>query len=206
MKKYGYTQSNADHSLFLKRQNGKITVLIIYVDDMIVTGNDVGEMTKLKTCLSNEFDMKDLGGLKYFLSIEVIRSKQGIFLSQRKYVLDLLKEAGMLDCQPIDTPIEQNHNLEELHDQVPTNKARYQRLVGRLMYLSHTRPDIAYAVSVVSRFMHNPSEVHMNAVIRIMRYLSQHQEEASCFLRITIQKLWVIVIRIGMQKEKDDAQ
>ena len=85
--------------------------------------------------------------------------------------LDLLTETGMLDCTPIDTPIEQNHRLAEYSDQEPTEKPRYQRLVGRLIYLSHTRPDVAYAVSVVSQFMHNPSEDHMDAVIRILRYL-----------------------------------
>ncbi|XP_050117549.1 uncharacterized mitochondrial protein AtMg00810-like [Malus sylvestris] len=109
--------------------------------------------------------------LKYFLGIEVARSKHGIFLSQRKYVLDLLAETGMLDCKPVDTPIEQNHRLGLFPDQVPTHKERYQRLVGRLIYLSHTRPDIAYAVSVVSQFMHSPSEAHMDAVTRILRYL-----------------------------------
>ncbi|PRQ56575.1 putative RNA-directed DNA polymerase [Rosa chinensis] len=89
--------------------------------------------------------MKDLGQLKYFLGIEVARSKKGISLSQRKYVLDLLAETGMLDCRPIETPIEMNHGLAIYPDQVPTDKGRYQRLVGRLIYLSHTRPDIAYA-------------------------------------------------------------
>ncbi|CAL8149659.1 unnamed protein product [Prunus armeniaca] len=77
----------------------------------------------------------------------------------------------MLDCKSVDTPIVHNHNLGEYPDQVPTNKERYQRLVGRLIYLSHTRPDIAYAVSVVSQFMHSPSEDHMNAVLQILRYL-----------------------------------
>ncbi|XP_004309610.1 PREDICTED: uncharacterized mitochondrial protein AtMg00810-like, partial [Fragaria vesca subsp. vesca] len=77
----------------------------------------------------------------------------------------------MLDCTPIDTPIEQNHRLAEYPDQVPTDKPRYQRLVGRLIYLTHTRPDVAYAVSVVSQFMHNPSVDHMDAVVRILRYL-----------------------------------
>ena len=115
--------------------------------------------------------MKDLGQLKYFLGIEVARSKQGISLSQRKYVLDLLAETGMLDCKPVETPIEMNHNLAIYPDQVPTDKGRYQRLVGRLIYLSHTRPDIAYAVSVVSQFMHCPSEEHMDAVYRILKYL-----------------------------------
>ncbi|CAL8132337.1 unnamed protein product [Prunus armeniaca] len=90
--------------------------------------------------------MKDLGGLKYFLGIEVARSQQ-------------------------DTPIVQNHHLGEYPDQVPTNKERYQWLVGRLIHLSHTQPYIAYAVSVVSQFMHSPSKDHMNAVLRILRYL-----------------------------------
>jgi hypothetical protein len=78
---------------------------------------------------------------------------------------------GLLECKPADTPIVQNHKLGEHLDQAPTNKERYQRLVGKLIYLSHTHPDIAYAVSVVSQFMHNPSEEHMDAVIRILRYL-----------------------------------
>jgi len=86
-------------------------------------------------------------------------------------VLDLLAETGMLDCRPTDTPIEVNHGLMIHPDQVPTNKERYQRLVGKLIYLSHTRPDLAYAVSVVSRFMHAPSVDHMEAVYRILRYL-----------------------------------
>ncbi|XP_021829822.1 uncharacterized protein LOC110770049, partial [Prunus avium] len=112
---------------------------------MIITRNDKQEISQLQQCLAKEFEMKNLGGLKYFLGIEVARSKQGIFLSQRKYVLDLLAETGMLDCKPVDTPIVQNHRLGEYPNQVPTNKERYQRLVGRLIYLSHTRPDIAYA-------------------------------------------------------------
>lgn len=115
--------------------------------------------------------MKDLGGLKYFLGIEVARSISGIYLSQQKYVLDLLTETGMLGCKPVSTPIVQNHHLGIYPNQVPTNKERYQRLVGKLIYLSLTRPDIAYAVSVVSQFMHSPSEDHMEAVMRILSYL-----------------------------------
>lgn len=171
MKKYGYVQSDSDHTLFLRRSRGKITVLIIYVDDMIITGDDQEEIVKLQQKLSTEFEMKNLEGRKYFLGIEVARSKRGIFLSQRKYILDLLAEVGMLDCKPADTPIVQNHRLREYSDQMPINKERYQRLVGKLIYLSHTRPDIAYVVSVVSQFMHAPSEDHMDCVMRIIRYL-----------------------------------
>lgn len=92
-------------------------------------------------------------------------------MSQRKYILDLLGEVGLLDCKPVDTPMMPNYKMEETQDQVPANKERYQRLVGKLIYLSHTRPDIAYAVSQVSQFMHNPSEEHMSVVVRILKYL-----------------------------------
>ncbi|CAL8995150.1 unnamed protein product [Prunus brigantina] len=137
-------ESNADHTLFLKRDGKKLTALIVYVDDIVVTGNDTGEQLKLQKYLSQEFEMKDLGYLKCFLGIEVARSANGICLSQRKYVLDLLAETGLLGCKPADTPIEMNHKLCEGMDQEPTNKEQYQRLVGRLIYLAHTRPDIAY--------------------------------------------------------------
>ena len=171
MRKYGFQQSNSNHTLFLKHRVGKITALIVYVDDMIITGDDVEEISRLQEQLSTEFEMKNLGGLKYFLGIEVARSRQGIFLSQRKYILDLLAEVGLLECKPADIPIVQNHKLGEYVDQVLADKQRYQRLVGKLIYLSHTRPNIAYAVSVVSQFMHCPSEDHMDAVMRILRYL-----------------------------------
>ena len=81
MKKKGFKQSNSDHTLLLKNQNGKVTALIIYIDDMIITGNDDKQIIDLQKHLVNEFEMKNLGGLKYFLGIEVGRLKQGIFLS-----------------------------------------------------------------------------------------------------------------------------
>jgi hypothetical protein len=168
---FGYVQSNSDHTLFLKKQQGKITALIIYVDDMVVTGNDPEERKALQGHLSREFEMKDLGSLKYFLGIEVSRSKKGIFLSQRKYALDLLQETGMSACQPTASPMEEGLKLHNITDQVSCDKGRYQRLVGKLMYLAHTRPDLAYALSIVSQFMHNPCEQHMNAVMHILRYL-----------------------------------
>ncbi|WJZ84318.1 hypothetical protein VitviT2T_003927 [Vitis vinifera] len=171
MRAFGYRQSNSDHTLFLKKQHGKITTLIVYVDDMVVTGNDPEERKALQNYLFREFEMKDLGPLKYFLGIEISRSSEGIFLSQRKYALDLLQETGMLGCQPVNTPIDESLKLCVEPNQVSTDKGRNQRLVGRLMYLAHTRPDLAYALSVVSQYMHNPREQHMNAVIRILRYL-----------------------------------
>jgi transposase InsO family protein len=171
MKRYGYNQSDSDHTMFYKKRFDKISILIIYVDDMIITGNDKEGIKDLEEKLFKEFEMKSLGGLKYFLGIEVTRNREGIYLSQRKYILDLLSETGMLDCKPVDTPMIPNVKLEAYADHTPTNIDRYQRLVGKLIYLAHTRPDIAYAVSVVSQFMHSPKEEHSEAVLRILRYL-----------------------------------
>ncbi|XP_059654609.1 uncharacterized mitochondrial protein AtMg00810-like [Cornus florida] len=153
---FGYRQSNSDHTLFLKKQQGKITALIVYVDDMVVTGNYLEEIKALKKYLSREFKMKDLGPLRYFLGIEVSRSNKGIFLSQRKYALNLLQKTGITACQPAGTLVEEGLKLCVESNQLPTNKGRYQRLVGRLMYLAHMRPDLAYALSIVSQFMHDP--------------------------------------------------
>ncbi|RVX10062.1 Retrovirus-related Pol polyprotein from transposon RE1 [Vitis vinifera] len=117
------------------------------------------------------FLKKQHGPLKYFLRIEVSRSSEGIFLSQRKYTLDILQETGMSGCQPVDTPIEEGLKLCVEPNQVSTDKGKYQRLVGRLMHLAHTRPDLTYALIIVSQHMHNTGEQHINAVMRILRYL-----------------------------------
>ena len=143
---FGYHQSNSDHTLFLKKQHGKITALIVYVDDRVVTRNDRDERRALQSYLSSKFEMKDLDHLKYFIGIEVSRSDKGIFLSQRKYALDLLQETGISTCQPADTPVKEGLKLCVETNQVPVDKGRYQRLVGRLIHLAHTRPDLAYAL------------------------------------------------------------
>ena len=172
MKDMGYKQSQGDHTLFTKHSAlGGVTALIVYVDDIIVTGNHQAEMDSLKVCLLKEFEVKELGRLKYFLGLEVAHSRHGIFISQQKYVLDLLSETGKLGCKPVETPIEQNHRLSEFVEDATVDRESYQKLVGKLIYLSHTRPDIAYAVGVVSQFMHNPKENHLRAVYRILQYL-----------------------------------
>ena len=172
MLRWGYKQSQGDHTLFIKHSpDNKVVALIVYVDDIVVMGDDLDAMEQLQKCLSKEFEIKDLGRLKYFLGIEVLRSKHGIFISQRKYVLDLLEETGMLGGRPNDTPVDPNQKLDVDEEGLQVDKGNYQRLVGRLIYLSHTRPDIAYAVSTVSQFMHSPRQSHLDAVFRILRYL-----------------------------------
>ncbi|KAK3037954.1 hypothetical protein RJ639_030659 [Escallonia herrerae] len=142
----------------------------VYVDDIILTGDDIVEMERLKQCLASEFEIKDLGSLKFFLRMEIARSRKGIAVSQMKYVLDLIKETGMSECRPVETPIDPNQKLGDNKGD-PVNTSRYQKLVGKLIYLSHTRPDIAFAISLVSQFMHSPHEEHLEAIYRILRYL-----------------------------------
>ncbi|KAG6519637.1 hypothetical protein ZIOFF_023134 [Zingiber officinale] len=165
--------NHAIPSSYYEVKEDRTTILLVYVDDMIVTGDDEVEIQALKSKLTSEFEIKDLGSLRYFLGIEVARSKKGIYVCQRKYVLDLLKETGKLGSRPASIPIEVNHDLTSSSGEDLTNleKGTYQRLVGKLLYLSMTRPDITYAVNVVNQYMHAPKTIHMKVVDRILRYL-----------------------------------
>ena len=191
VKGFGYSQGQTDHTLFVKHSEiGKMAVLIVYVDDIIITGNHIEEINSMKRMLAKEFEVKDLGTLKYFLGMEFARSKKGISVSQRKYTLDLLKETGMLGSRPSKTPIELG-DKKKMFDGGPVDKGRYQQLVGKLIYLSHTRPDIAFAVSLVSQYMHDPCQGHLNAVYRILRYLKQTPGKGLFFKKNTERKVEV---------------
>ncbi|CAN1343942.1 Retrovirus-related Pol polyprotein from transposon RE1 [Linum perenne] len=134
--------------------------------------NDAGRIQELKNKLAQEFEIKDLGVLKYFLGMEFARSKEGLFINQRKYILDMLEEVGLTNCKPIDTPMEPNLRLRPSSAEEVKDLGRYQKIVGKLIYLSHTWPDISVAVSMVSQFMHSPGPMHFEAVYRIIRYLT----------------------------------
>ena len=109
--------------------------------------------------------------LRYFLKIEIARNKNGILVSQIKYVLDLLKDTGTMGCKPVNTPMDAHVKLDNKEDDQLVDKGHYQRFVVKLIYLSHTRPNIAFAVSCVSQFMHSPSKSHLDAANRILKYL-----------------------------------
>jgi len=109
---FGLRRSEADHSVFYSHTSpGKCIYLIVYVDDIVITGNDIVGISQLKEHLCRHFQTKDLGSLKYFLGIEVAQSKHGIVISQRKYALDILQETGMIDCKPVESPMDPNQKL-----------------------------------------------------------------------------------------------
>ncbi|MFS8035191.1 putative RNA-directed DNA polymerase [Helianthus anomalus] len=178
----GFVQSMCDYSLFVKNCDNVVVVLLVYVDDIVLTGNNINEITKVKNALKTNFLIKDLGELKYFLGIEVIKDKGEVCLSQRKYCMDLLSEYGMLGCKPSNSPIEQNHvvaNICKEKHQVLSNLTFYQKLVGKLIYLSHTRPDIAYTVHFLSQYMHSPTIGHLEIAYKLLRYLKRSPGKAT---------------------------
>lgn len=170
LSEYGFCQSKSDYS----KQNWFV-VLLVYVDDIIVTGNSVDEIEKVKLFLKSKFRIKDLGKLKYFLGIEIINIPDGVCLSQRKYTLELLHEYGLLGCKPVVTPLELStvvckKGVDE-NDSLITNFTGYQQLIGKLIYLTNTRPDISFAIQTLSQFMHAPRESHLKYAIRVLKYL-----------------------------------
>ncbi|GJS36032.1 putative RNA-directed DNA polymerase [Tanacetum coccineum] len=171
---HGFKQSKSDYSLFTKSEKGSFIVLLVYVDDIIVTGNNVDSIESFKKFLKTKFQIKDLGKLKYFLGIEVVDTNKGVCLSQRKYCLDLLSEFGLLACKPSAIPLEQNISItNELTDSdlLIDNITEYQKLIDKLIYLTHTRRDIAYSVHCLSQFMHKPLKSHLKIALKVLRYL-----------------------------------
>lgn len=143
--------------------------VLVYVDDLIITGSSTQAIAQLKKYLSSCFNMKDSGVLRYFLGIEIARSPKGMYLCQEKYVLDIISECGMLGVKPTSFPLEQNHKL--LHDKGVDfdEPKRYHRLVGRLIYLETTHPELSYVIHVLSQFMNNPKAEHWDAALRVVR-------------------------------------
>ena len=172
MKALDFKQCNGEHTLFFKRSSEVLlTLLIVYVDDIVITGNDLAEIQSLERHLDQNFQVKRLGSLKYFLGIEFTRLGDEILMTQQKYVNDLLEETKHTQCRVSSTPIEVNHRLT-LDDKDPKIEiASYQKLIGKLLYLSHTRPDICYTVNVLSQFMHSPRNSHFQAANQVLRYL-----------------------------------
>lgn len=176
----GLCRAQADQSVYVKRCNGDVLIIAIYVDDMLLAGNNIEMINDVKKKLSDRFDMKDLGDVHWILGMEVVRDRRqkSISLNQCKYIETVLERYGMESCKTVSTPMDINAKFptakehENVESKVDLGNIPYQSVVGSLMYaMVATRPDIAYGVGVLSRYIKDPNAQHWIAAKRILRYL-----------------------------------
>ncbi|GKV38309.1 hypothetical protein SLEP1_g46233 [Rubroshorea leprosula] len=159
------------NALFIHKTTWGMVLLLVYVDDMIITGDDITCVEELKQSLNQKFEMKDLGVLSYFLGLEVTYLDDGYLLSQVKYASDLVSTIELSDSKSVSTPLEPNVKLTPMDGSPLFDSTHYRQLVGNLVYLTTTRPDITYAIHIVSQFIATPCSTHYVTVLRIIRYV-----------------------------------
>ena len=170
--KEGFQKCHSEHTLIVKvSKEGKILIVSIYVDDLIFTGNDESMFEDFKNSMMHEFDMSDLGRMRYFLGIEVLQRDDGIYICQRKYAMEVLKRFGMEESNSVHNLIVPGFRVCKDTDGVKVDATFFKQMVGSLMYLTATRPDSMFVVSLVSRYMEQPTELHLQVVKRVLRYL-----------------------------------
>ncbi|XP_060961734.1 uncharacterized mitochondrial protein AtMg00810-like [Cannabis sativa] len=167
----GFSQSQADYTLFTKGSHNTFIALLVYVDDIIITGPNINLLHQLQASLHAQFQLKALGPLKYFLGFEIARSPEGVFLSQRKYTLQLLEDTGYTGSKPTKTPMDPRSKLDDQQGTLLADPSSYRQLIGRLLYLTLSRPDITFAVNTLSQYMSSPRTPHLQAINHLLRYL-----------------------------------
>ena len=168
----GYMTSHYDFALFLRCTDKDTIILLLYVDDMIIIGDDLSGIQELKDFLSQQFEMKDFGHLSYFLGLQITNSTNGLYITQAKYASELLSRAGLTDSKTVDTLVELKAHLTPSGGKSLSNPSLYRRLVGSLVYLSITRPDISYAIHQVSQYLSTPQSTHYAHILVLYSYAS----------------------------------
>lgn len=168
---HGFTKCLSEYALYVKFANERILLVCLYVDDLIFTGNSQSMIDELKKSMTKEFEMTDIGLMSYYLGIEVKQTDDGIFISQEGYAKEILKKFGMDKCNPVGTPIEHKAKPSKHDGGEAVDSTQFKSLVGSLRYLTCTRPDILFAVGLISRFMEEPTTKHLEIAKRILRYI-----------------------------------
>jgi hypothetical protein len=179
----GFQRSPSEHAVYVRGDGSTRLLLGVYVDDLIVTGAELQEIVKFKQEMMNKFRMSDLGLLTYYLGIEVTQSSGKIFLCQSAYANKLLERAGMVDCNATHVPMETRLKMSKHSKNPAVDATMYRSIVGGLRYLVNSRPDIAFAVGFVSRFMENPTTEHLSAVKHLLRYIAGTRSYGCVFSR-----------------------
>ncbi|KAJ8751833.1 hypothetical protein K2173_026028 [Erythroxylum novogranatense] len=167
----GFEKSLSELTLYVKHDSIDILIISLYVDDLLITGSNSDWVNKFKLEMKTVFEMTDIGLMTYFLGMEVEQSQDEVFICQKKYAKEILKKFQMEDCKEMRTPMNQKEKLVKEDGAAQVDETEFRSLIGCLMYLTATRPNILNAVSILSRFMHCPNETHMRAAKRVIRYI-----------------------------------
>jgi hypothetical protein len=168
---YELWKGSTDNNLYIKVTQGSILLIEIYVDDIVFGSTNDRLSQKFAKDMQNEFEMSLLGELSFFLGLQICQRNQGIFISQTKYIREMLKRFGMEDCKLVTTPMQTSCKLRKDDDSKSTDQRQYRSMIGSLLYVTTSRPDVMQAVGQVARFQAAPKESHVLAVKRIFRYL-----------------------------------
>jgi hypothetical protein len=168
----GLKRSENDPNMYYSLKDEKYVIILLYVDDLLITGDNSQEISRLQSELQKEFEMSDLGTAQNYLGVEIEYHPSGIFLHQRSYIRKLLEKFKLQNCNSAKLPMDPKTQLQKNMGSPSVDPQLYRSLVGSLIYLTNTRSDICYAVSCVSRYMDQPEEIHLAAAKRILRYLS----------------------------------
>ena len=179
----GFKQSKSDASLFVYRNGSDLAYLLLYVDDIILTSSTPTLTKNIIATMKQEFPMTGGGLIDSFLGISAIHNDRGMFLNQTKYAEEILLRAGMQDCNPVSTPVDLKSKLAENIGKPVDNPTQYRSLAGALQYLTFTRPDIAYAVQQICLFMHDPRDLHLQALRHILRYIQGTKDKGLHLLK-----------------------
>nr|GEZ32224.1 uncharacterized mitochondrial protein AtMg00810-like [Tanacetum cinerariifolium] len=171
LKEMGFLQCVHEKAVYRKVPNGEFIIVAVYGDDLFVTGTSLDCIDEFKRRMVFQFEMSYLGELTYYLGIEVSQGNDYVDIKQERYVMKILKEAGMEDCNATLCPMEPGLKLSKAEDEPEVEATQYRKMVGCLRYLLHTRPNLTYSVGVVSRYMQSPRESHARAIKQILCYL-----------------------------------
>eukprot|EP00253_Pinus_taeda_P004061 PITA_04061 len=198
----GFSRCYSDNTVYTKKVGNSLIILVLYVDDLILTGSDPNLINHVKSSLKKKFEMTNLGHLHYFLGLQVLQSKEGISLSQSKYACDILRHFHMEDCKPVPSPFQSGVKLSVSCTSPKVDATLYRQLVGKLLYLIHTRPDLSFSVGLVARFMQNPRESHWKAAKRILRYVREAEYRGA--MEASKEALWLcqILSELGFEQQQ----
>ncbi|KAL4387066.1 hypothetical protein GQ457_09G030440 [Hibiscus cannabinus] len=185
LQKLGFQRCVNEATLYLKKEkNAYLLVISLYMDDFLVMGSNGKAVSEFKLSMQKEFEMSDLGLMSYFLGMEINQSKAGIFMSQNKYALDVLKKFKLESCKGVDSPLPSNLKLSKNDGEKLYDPSIFRSIVGSLLYMTATRPDLMFPATLLSRFLSSPTDVHLGVAKRVLRYVKSTLGEGLNYLKM----------------------